>query len=212
MKNAGSATAKARAPPMTVKAVGSSRMLRPMQIPTVAGTKYTGPNMYEFKRIVDLCEGGWTLFSGMDEQCLYAAMSGAPGNIGSTLNLMPGAYREIRASYEAGDIARAQQVQFRANAVTSVLHAYGFSGALREALRRERAALGPMTPPERRAGLVMLGAMKYGMPGQGLPNMAAVQKLANAYADAALAMATAASRIMRKRAQWIFMSSRFLRA
>jgi hypothetical protein len=37
-------------------------------------------------------------------------------------------------------------------------------------------------------GLVMLGAMKYGMPGQGLPNMSAVQKLANAYADAALAM------------------------
>jgi hypothetical protein len=37
-------------------------------------------------------------------------------------------------------------------------------------------------------GLVMLGAMKYGQPGQGLPNMAAVQKLADAYADAALAM------------------------
>jgi len=36
-------------------------------------------------------------------------------------------------------------------------------------------------------GLVMLGAMKYGQPGQGLPNMAAVKKLADAYADAALA-------------------------
>jgi hypothetical protein len=38
-------------------------------------------------------------------------------------------------------------------------------------------------------GLVMLGVMKYGRPGQGLPNMAAVQKLADAYADAVLAMA-----------------------
>ena len=37
-------------------------------------------------------------------------------------------------------------------------------------------------------GLVMLGAMRYGAPGQGLPNMAAVQKLTDAYADAALAM------------------------
>lgn len=36
-------------------------------------------------------------------------------------------------------------------------------------------------------GLVMLGAMKYGQPGQGLPNMAAVKKLADLYADAALA-------------------------
>jgi hypothetical protein len=30
--------------------------------------------------------------------------------------------------------------------------------------------------------------MKYGAPGQGLPNMAAVRKLTEAYADAALAM------------------------
>ena len=37
-------------------------------------------------------------------------------------------------------------------------------------------------------GLVMLGAMRYGAPGQRLPNMAAVQKLTDAYADAALAM------------------------
>lgn len=37
-------------------------------------------------------------------------------------------------------------------------------------------------------GLVMLGAMKYGTPGQGLPNMAAVQKLTDGYADAALAI------------------------
>jgi N-acetylneuraminate lyase len=128
-------------------------------IPNVAGAKYTGPNMYEFKRIVDLREGGWTLFSGMDEQCLYAAMSGAPGNIGSTLNLMPGAYREIRARYEAGDVAHAQEVQFRANAVTSVLHAYGFAGALREALLELGLYCGPPrlpTPPfpvEKRAAL-----------------------------------------------------------
>jgi N-acetylneuraminate lyase len=117
------------------------------RIPNVAGAKYTGPNMYEFKRIVDLREDGWTLFSGMDEQCLYAAMSGAPGNIGSTLNLMPGAYREIRASYEAGDIARAQEVQFQANAVTSVLHAHGFSGALRETLRELGLDCGPPRLP-----------------------------------------------------------------
>ena len=117
------------------------------KIPNVAGAKYTGPNMYEFKRIVDFSEGGWTLFSGMDEQCLYAAMSGAPANIGSTLNLMPGAYREIRARYEKGDLARAQEWQFRANAVTSVLHAFGFAGALREALRMLGLDCGPPRLP-----------------------------------------------------------------
>lgn len=38
-------------------------------------------------------------------------------------------------------------------------------------------------------GLIMLGAMKYGGPNQGLPNMAAVGKITKAYAEAALAMA-----------------------
>lgn len=38
-------------------------------------------------------------------------------------------------------------------------------------------------------GLIMLGAMQYGGPGQGLPDMAAVDKISKAYAEAALAMA-----------------------
>lgn len=37
-------------------------------------------------------------------------------------------------------------------------------------------------------GLIMLGAMKYGGPSQGLPNMEAVSKISKAYAEAALAM------------------------
>lgn len=38
-------------------------------------------------------------------------------------------------------------------------------------------------------GLIMLGVMKYGGPGQGLPNMAAIDKISKAYAEAALAIA-----------------------
>lgn len=38
-------------------------------------------------------------------------------------------------------------------------------------------------------GLIMLGVMKYGGPSQGLPNMAAIDKISKAYAEAALAMA-----------------------
>jgi len=106
-----------------------------MQIPSVAGTKYTGPNMYEFKHIVELRNSGWTVFSGMDEQCLFAAMSGASGHIGSTLNIMLGVYRKIRQSYETGDLDQSLALQFQANKVTAVLHFVGFAGALREAIR-----------------------------------------------------------------------------
>lgn len=106
-----------------------------MEIPTVAGAKYTGPNMYEFREIVELRGNNWSIFSGMDEQCIYAAMQGACGNIGSTLNYIPGIYREIHNSYKEGNIAKAQQLQVRANQVTRVLFSFGFFGALKEVMR-----------------------------------------------------------------------------
>jgi len=105
-----------------------------MAIPNVVGTKYTGPNMYEFRHIVELRDDDWTVFSGMDEQCLFAAMFGASGNIGSTLNFMPGVYREIHACCKDGDLARGQELQIRANKVTKVLISFGFPGALKEVM------------------------------------------------------------------------------
>ena len=104
------------------------------KIPNLAGTKYTGPNMYELNRIVELGNGQWSVFSGMDEQCLFAAMSGATGNIGSTLNVMIGVYQNMRDCIEQGNLTDALELQLRVNRVTSALHAAGFVGALREAL------------------------------------------------------------------------------
>ena len=106
-----------------------------MEIPTVAGAKYTGPNMYEFREIVELRGNNWSIFSGMDEQCIYAAMQGSCGNIGSTLNYIPGIYREIHNSYGKGNIAQGQHLQVRANEVTRVLFSFGFFGALKEVMR-----------------------------------------------------------------------------
>ena len=106
-----------------------------MNIPTVAGAKYTGPNMYEFREIVELRDDNWSIFSGMDEQCVYAAMQGACGNIGSTLNYIPGIYREIHGNYGKGNIAKGQHLQVRANQVTRVLFSFGFFGALKEVMR-----------------------------------------------------------------------------
>lgn len=106
-----------------------------MSIPNLAGTKYTGPNMHEFRQIVTLRDQDWTVFSGMDEQCLFAAMLGASGNIGSTLNFMPGVYREIHHLLRDGDVDRALELQIEANRVTAILQRFGFAGALREVMR-----------------------------------------------------------------------------
>ncbi|MCU0519930.1 MAG: dihydrodipicolinate synthase family protein [Anaerolineae bacterium] len=112
------------------------------RIPNLGGAKYTGSDMYELQALVELTDAGrerrnaaWAIFSGMDEQCVFAAMFGSPANIGSTLNLMPGVYKQLRASYEAGDVLHARDLQVRANRVTRVLHRFGIFGALFEGLR-----------------------------------------------------------------------------
>jgi N-acetylneuraminate lyase len=125
-----------------------------MKIPTVCGGKYTGPNMHEFRQIIDLREEHtgrfpWTVFSGMDEECLFASMFGSSGNIGSTLNYMPGAYREIHACRKSGDFARATELQLQANDVTRILISYGFIGAMKELLCEMGFDCGQSRPPHR---------------------------------------------------------------
>ena len=103
-------------------------------IPNLKGTKVTGPNMDELKKIIDMRPQPWAVFSGMDEQCLFAAMIGAPGNIGSSVNIIPGVYRHIRTKLEEGDTETALDLQLRGNKIIAILGSYGYSAALRKAI------------------------------------------------------------------------------
>lgn len=136
-------------------------------IPNLAGTKYTGPNMYEMSQIVRFRSEGWTVFSGMDEQAALGLMYGAAGNIGSTFNIMPGVYREIYRSVRSGDAACALDLQRRGNRIIELLIGLGFAGAFRATLGVLGFELGrPRLPnlplpeekvPALRAGLDELG-------------------------------------------------------
>ena len=118
----------------TVNAVSLMRKL--MEIPSLVGAKYSGSNMFEFRQLVQLRQEDWTIFSGMDEQCLFAVMSGSHGNVGSTLNFMPGVYREIRRCAEVGDYMNGMEIQNQANAITHIMQTYGFQGALKAVMSK----------------------------------------------------------------------------
>ena len=126
-------------------------MRRLLDIPNVKGTKYTGPDMHEFRQIVELGGDAWTVFSGMDEVCVFAAMLGARGNIGSTLNFMPGVYKHIRAHVERGEIDQALALQLKANRVTAVLLEGNLMGNLKGAMNLIGFECGGLRLP--RAGL-----------------------------------------------------------
>lgn len=108
-----------------------------MPIPTVAGSKYTGPNMHEFRQILELEKEytgpyEWTVFSGMDEECFFGALFGAHGCIGTTLNYFPGLYRQIQEARVAGDLERGTELQLRTNAVTQILFQFGVMGSMKK--------------------------------------------------------------------------------
>lgn len=122
-------------PYLFTSAIDSVALINALRdIPNLAGTKYTGPNMYEFRHVVEAREGDWSVFSGMDEQCVFAAMFGSCGNIGSTLNVMPGIYSKIHKAYAADDLIQARDLQLRANRITRVLINHDFMGALKAAI------------------------------------------------------------------------------
>ncbi len=123
------------------------------RIPNVGGAKYTGPNMYEIAQIIDLGDDlpqdkSWTIFSGMDEQCIFAAMMNAPGNIGSTLNVMPGPYSKMRACLQSGDYAQALALQKQANRLTAAMIDHGVGAAMRVAMKDFGIDCGPLRLPQ----------------------------------------------------------------
>jgi N-acetylneuraminate lyase len=117
-------------------------------VDAIRGTKYTGPNMYEMTQIIDIGKDPWWVFSGMDEQCVFATMCGATGSIGSSFNVMSGVYKRIRELVLTDKQAEAFEYQKKANGVITTLASFGYAGALRAALGILGFECGDPRPPE----------------------------------------------------------------
>ncbi len=82
---------------------------------------------------------------------------GAHGGIGTTYNFMPKLYVELYQAWRAGDIRRAQELQFQADRIILIMkrYPYGIISAAKAAMRLlgvecggPRAPLLPLTPTD----------------------------------------------------------------
>ncbi len=87
-----------------------------MEIPNVAGIKYTSSNFFDLQSITKL-RPDFTVLSGFDEMCLAGLSMGAHGAIGTTYNIMPATFTALYQATQTGDWAHAQALQTRANDV-----------------------------------------------------------------------------------------------
>ena len=112
--------------------------------------KYTHHDFLTFRGIVEACGSGLNVFSGPDEQLLNFLVMGADGGIGTTYNCMPKIYLDLYKAWQEGDITLAQELQYTANRVISVLAGFPVIPAVKAVMKMKGmdcgAARGPFLP------------------------------------------------------------------
>ena len=108
-----------------------------MEIPTVAGAKYTGPNMYEFQRNCENCEGitGAFFLVWMNSVSTPLCRAHAATSVRRSI-ISPGSIvRSTAVTGKAISQLEGNTYKFAPIEVTRVLFSFGFFGALKEVMR-----------------------------------------------------------------------------
>lgn len=146
-------------PYLTGASLTADNAVRLLEIPNLAGMKFTDPALHLMRWIFDLTGQKLTMLSGPDELHLPALTMGAHGAIGTTYNFLPGAFVRLRQAFFSGDMATAMDLQVRCNRVIYTCLQFGGLGAFKAATKLTGLDCGPprmpvpSLPPERQAEL-----------------------------------------------------------
>lgn len=99
------------------------------RIPTLAGIKFTSPNLAEMQACIQFQRGRFQVFHGLDEMLLAGLATGVTAAVGSTYNYAPGIYHRVLGALAGGDLAEARRWQIRAAEMVRVILRYrGLAG------------------------------------------------------------------------------------
>jgi N-acetylneuraminate lyase len=99
------------------------------RIPTLAGLKFTSPDLMAYQRCLRAGDGAFDVPWGNDETLLAALALGARGAVGSTYNFTAPLYHRMLRAFAAGDLAAARTEQVRSAEIVRLLSGYGYMGA-----------------------------------------------------------------------------------
>ena len=120
------------------------------RIPTLAGIKFTNADMMAYQRCLHADDGRWDIPWGIDEALLAALAMGATGAVGSTYNFAAPIYHRLIAAFQAGDLDRARQEQFRSVRLIQLLFGYGYMAAAKAVMGMLGVPVGPARLPNDR--------------------------------------------------------------
>ncbi|HRN55211.1 MAG TPA: dihydrodipicolinate synthase family protein [Agriterribacter sp.] len=94
-------------------------------IPSFAGIKFTSPELHEYQACLNAAGKKYDILYGTDEMLLGALAVGAKGYIGSTYNFLPPLYRQLRESFDSGDLQQARALQLQSVEIVRIIVKYG---------------------------------------------------------------------------------------
>lgn len=104
------------------------------RIPTLRGIKFSDSALHEMLACIELEGGRYDIVFGVDEMLLGGLAMGARGAVGSTYNFAAPLYHQIIAAFEAGDLAKARQLQAVAAEMIRCLFANGGRAGFKAAM------------------------------------------------------------------------------
>ncbi|MHA3772457.1 dihydrodipicolinate synthase family protein [Verrucomicrobiota bacterium sgz303538] len=117
------------------------------RIPTLAGLKFTNPDLMAYQFCLRADGGAWDLPFGVDEHLLGALAMGARGAVGSGFNFAAPIYSGLLAAFARGDLAAAREEQFRGVRLIQTLASYGYMGAAKALMGMLGVDVGPARLP-----------------------------------------------------------------
>ena len=117
------------------------------RLPTLAGVKYTSPDLMQMQRCMRADRGRWDILFGTDEHLLAGLALGARGAVGSSYNFAAPVYRRLIRAFEAGDLAAAREEQWKSVQLIRVLADTGYMAAAKAVMRMLGVEIGPARVP-----------------------------------------------------------------
>ncbi len=119
----------------------------PARIPTLAGLKFSNPDLMAFQRCLRAGNGRFDVLYGSDEWLLAALVLGGQGAVGSTYNFAAPIYHRLLRAFAAGDLVTARQEQYRSVQLIHLLARCGFMGAAKATMTMLGVDVGPARLP-----------------------------------------------------------------
>lgn len=119
----------------------------PARIPTLAGLKFTNPDLMAFQFLIQADGGKWDILYGCDEQFLGALALGGRGAVGSGFNFAARIYTRLLRAFREGDLAAAREEQFRGVRLIKLFAGLGYMAATKATMEILGVPVGPPRLP-----------------------------------------------------------------